>query len=121
MLWVYVVGNIVKNGKCAPQHIIYCGEHKYVVDNIDEHVLHNIGTCCPQHVTHNKTTTCSGRYNVENEGYVVGYMLWTTLMNIFSTTQVSVTHNMNPQHVTHNIANDVRNIHPQHVDVVHNM
>ena len=35
MLWVYVVGNIVKNGTCAPQHIICCGEHVHL-NNIEE-------------------------------------------------------------------------------------
>ena len=55
MLWVSVVGNMLKNGTCSPQHIICCGEHVYVVDNIREHVIHNIGKCCPQHTTHNIT------------------------------------------------------------------
>ena len=75
ILWVYVVGNIVKNGECAPQHIICCGEHVYVVDNIYEHVLHNIGTCCPQHVTHN--ICCPQHICVLPTIYVAPYVVGT--------------------------------------------
>ena len=75
MLWVYVVGNTVKNGECAPQHIICCGEHVYVVDNIYEHVLHNIGTCYPQHITHN--ICCPQHMCMLPTTYVVPYVVGT--------------------------------------------
>ena len=104
MLWVYVVGNTVKNGECAPQHIICCGEHVHVVDNIYEHVLHNIGTCYPQHVTHN--ICCPQHMCMLPTTYVVPYVvdniLWTTSIVLWGT--------YCGQHVPHNI-----------MDVVHNM
>ena len=54
------------------------------------------------------------------EQQVVGCMLWTTFVDMCSTTWVTVTHNIHPQHVFHNTCN----CHPHHtcttcVDVVH--
>ena len=104
MLWVYVVGNTVKNGECAPQHIICCGEHVYVVDNIYEHVLHNIGTCYPQHVTHN--ICCPQHMCMLPTTYVVPYVvdniLWTTSIMLWGTHC--------GQHVPHNIMHVVQNM-----------
>ena len=80
MLCVYVVGNKGENGQCSPQHIICCGQQLYIVDNIREHVFHNIDNCIhnihPQHIRDHVLWTTRNMlwmYVVDNN-----YILWAT-------------------------------------------
>ena len=110
MLWVYVVGNIVKNGKCAPQHIICCGEHVHVVDNICEHVIHNIGKCCPQHAP-----TTQPQYKVCDMTWRTRDVLWGTCCGQHWWTCSPQHRHCYPQHAP-------TTCNPQHiVNVLHNI